>query len=201
LNDRITDIAGAILAGGKNTRMGGVEKSFIKINGIPIIERTINLLNGIFDEILIITNKPENYIKYKNCLIVTDIIKDIGPLGAVLTAINRTSKPAVFCVACDMPFLDGSIISRQLSYFKKGDFDALVPRIGEFIEPLHAIYAKRIEEKMLHFVKRSPDLSIRRFLREINVGYWELEDNPFHRKVFKNLNTIEDVYEIGGQLK
>jgi molybdopterin-guanine dinucleotide biosynthesis protein A len=193
------NIAASILAGGKNRRMRGVNKSFIKVKNTPIIQRTIDILKGIFEEVTIVTNSPKDYAAYKkDCLIITDRIRNIGPLGGMFTALGQTSKPAVFFVACDMPFLHNEFILDQLILFEKRNCDALVPRISGAIEPLHAIYKKILADDIRRFVQENCDYSIRGFLRTINVCYWDLKDSSFHRDIFRNVNTQEDVIAIQG---
>jgi len=93
----VENISGAILAGGRNKRMGGVNKSFIEIQGSPIIQRSVNILKEIFEEIIIVTNSLTDYEPYKKeCRVVTDIIKGIGPLGGIHSALSHTTKRRFF---------------------------------------------------------------------------------------------------------
>ena len=139
------------------------------------------------------TNSPADYESYKEeCSIVTDIIKDIGPLGGIHSALSHTTKDAVFFVACDMPFLHNGVIRNQIDYFGKVQCDALVSRIGQRIEPLHSVYRKNIKDAADDFIKKSSNYSVKSFLETINIGYWDLDDSAFYRNVFRNLNTPED---------
>lgn len=91
-----------------------------------------------------------------------------------------------------MPFLDGKVIKKQLKVFKTENCDVLVPKIGHFIEPLHAVYKKNLKNNIKHFIERSNNYSIRTFLKTVNVCYWNLDDSPSHKKTFININTDED---------
>jgi molybdopterin-guanine dinucleotide biosynthesis protein A len=195
------NIAAAILAGGKNSRMNGKNKAFLKINGTFFIRRLVKLLKEIFEEVIIVTNSPVDFKQYQNNAVITaDIIKDTGPLGGIHSALSATSKNAVFFVACDMPFLHNALILHQLKVFGQTNCKCLVPRIGPSIEPLHAIYKKELKDRISVFVKNSRDHSIRSFLKTTDVYYWNLENNRLNRRVFKNLNTIEDLKNTGVQL-
>jgi len=202
LPDKISvNIAAAILSGGGNKRMNGRNKAFIKIGGEPLIQKTLRLLKGIFPEILIVTNSPAEYSAYKSdCRIICDEIKDIGPLGGIHAALSKTSKEAVFFVACDMPFLHNAFIREEIGYFNKTDCDVLAPRAGALIEPLHAVYRKRLKDKIADFIKNSGDYSIKSFMETVNVSYWDLGDDPSRRDMFKNLNTEEDLSEAEGKI-
>jgi len=203
-------ISGAILAGGKAARFGGKNKAFIEAgpvippaflrkqeggtNGMPIIQRSIGLLKEIFDEIIIVTNSPGEYTLYKeDCLIVTDILKGKGPLGGIHAGLTYTSKEAIFFVACDMPNLHNDIIRRQIKHFEGMNCDALVPRVGTFLEPLHAVYKKSLKDKLGSFLRKGSDYSVRSFLETIKVSYWDLPADAFHRGIFRNINTLEDL--------
>ena len=63
-------MTGVILAGGKNSRIG-LNKAFLEIGGKKIIDRTIEIYKKIFDEILIITNTPEDYQYLTESVILT----------------------------------------------------------------------------------------------------------------------------------
>lgn len=186
-----------MLAGGKGRRMGGINKSFIRVGETPIIQRTIDLLKGIFEEVLIVTNSPDDYRNCeKDCRVITDRMKDIGPLGGIYTALAETSRPAVFFFACDMPFLHNGLVRRQLACFEGKDCDAMVARIGDAEEPLHGIYRKSLAEPVRRFVTESGSRSVKVFLKTINTLYWDLGDDD--RRALVNLNTQEDVSRIGG---
>ena len=188
------NISGAILAGGKAARMGGKNKAFLKVNGVPIIQRTVSLFDDLFEEVIIVTNSPEEYTSYeKEALIVSDIVKGIGPLGGIHSGLAHASKESVFFVACDMPNLHNDIVHRQIAYFAQTECDVLVPKVGPFIEPLHAIYKKSLKDNLGSFIQKSNNRSVRDFLQTVKVCYWNLEDNAFHRKIFKNINVPDDL--------
>jgi len=191
------NIGAAILAGGKNSRMSGFNKAFIEINGVPIIERLIKILRGIFDEVIIATNSPEEFKSFeKETMIITDIIKNVGPLAGIHAALSTSKKEAVFFVACDMPFLHNDLILRQLKDFENADSECLVPRIGSSIEPLHAVYKKALKDNINSFVKEGEDYSIRGFLETIDVCFWDLKNSRLNKGIFKNLNTKEDLKKV-----
>ncbi|MBU4478866.1 MAG: molybdenum cofactor guanylyltransferase, partial [Candidatus Omnitrophica bacterium] len=186
------DIAGAVLAGGQNKRMGGRNKAFLEIEGVPLIQSTLNIFKELFEEIIIVTNNPEDYTPYeKDCRIVGDILKGFGPLSGIHAALSATSREAVFFVACDMPFLHNEFIKQQILCFNKEGGDALVPRIGESIEPLHAICKKKLTDEISFFLKTSGNYSIREFLKTVSTTYMDLENGFFNKSMFKNLNTPE----------
>ena len=191
------EVAAAILAGGKNSRMQGKDKSFIDIEGTPIIEKTIRLFEDIFDEIILVTNSPDDYKEYaRRVIVIEDQIKGAGPLGGIHAGLSKTSKRGVFFVACDMPFLHNGLIRYQMDCFKEKECDCLVPRMEGLVEPLHAIYRSRLKSATSDFLKNRNDRSIRSFLKTIRTSYLDLAPSPLHQRIFQNLNTPDDLKRL-----
>lgn len=189
---KYTNISAVILAGGCSTRMGGSDKAMLRVEGKPIIERSLSVLGEIFEELIIVTNGARTY-SYEGVKIVKDEIKNIGPLGGIYTGLCNLTGNAGFFVGCDMPFLHNGIIHRQVDFFNQMQCDAFVPRIGSSIEPLHAIYRNTLKDKILSFLKDSKERSIKEFLKTIDVRYFDLDDTDLNRHCFKNVNTPEEL--------
>lgn len=191
------NIGCSILAGGKNSRLGGKNKAFLKINNCSIIENNIYFLEQIFNEIILVTNNKEKYSFLNNdIIIVSDIIKNIGPLGGIHSALYHTKNQALFFTPCDMPFLNKDLILKIINTFKNTDCDAVVPRINKNIEPLYAIYSKNILKKLQNHLNGTKIYSIRKFYEKINVCYLDLIDDEITRKTFININTPDDINNI-----
>lgn len=128
----ISDISGVILAGGTNTRFGGRIKAKTDIGGKTIISRIIDSISVIFDEIIIVTNTPSEYIEYQNVKLTADTFLKIGPLGGIHAAIKASSKKSVFVFAGDMPLLDNNLITEQIAAYDDQKCDILIPRLNEY---------------------------------------------------------------------
>ena len=120
------DITGVILAGGKSSRYG-TNKAFAKINGIPLIENVIRVMRSLFQDLVLITNTPDEYA-YLELPMYEDLIKDLGPIGGIYTALNSITNDAGFFVACDMPSLNPGLIRYMVGI--RDDFDVVVPKIS-----------------------------------------------------------------------
>ncbi|MGR3311701.1 MAG: molybdenum cofactor guanylyltransferase, partial [Candidatus Brocadiales bacterium] len=79
-----------ILAGGKNVRMGGRNKAFLKIGDKSFIEHQIERLQRVFDEVIISARTPEAY-SHLNLPIATDIIPDKGPMGGIYSGLTKAA--------------------------------------------------------------------------------------------------------------
>jgi molybdenum cofactor guanylyltransferase len=128
----------AIQAGGKSSRMG-TDKAFVPFQGRPMIEVVLERVAGLGDELILITNKPDDYAHLGRPMF-GDVYPDSGPLGGIYTAVYHAAHPHTLVVACDMPWLNRPLLEYMAGLRESADI--IVPRWDKFPEPLHAIYNK-----------------------------------------------------------
>jgi len=113
-------IAGAILAGGKAQRMGGIAKGMLPLGGsLSLIERlVVHLMRAGVEEIIIVANDDRPYTRI-GCAIVPDGRMDAGPLAGIEAALGYFAGryEAVLCLPCDMPSLSWREMSALLATF------------------------------------------------------------------------------------
>lgn len=189
----IDNISGVILAGGTNSRFNGIVKANLVIGGRTIISMAMNTLQEIFKEIIIVTNTPKDFAEYTDFIIVADIIQNKGPLGGIHAALKATSGEAVFVFAGDMPFLDKEIIVSLINSFTDNKCKILIPKTGDYIEPLHAIYSKLILKNIEDYLEASNKNAIRDFVKLVHTFYLPLENSEKTRRAFTNINYPEDL--------
>jgi molybdopterin-guanine dinucleotide biosynthesis protein A len=188
---RLEGVTGVILAGGKSTRYG-TNKAFAEVHGTKLIERVVQTMERLFERLLLVTNTPHEYA-YLKLPMEEDIIKGLGPIGGIHTGLETISDEAGFFVACDMPYLNENLLRHMVTL--KGDSDAVVPRVGRMVEPLHALYTRRC----LPAIRESIDLRLyqpMRFFQKIRVRYVDEEElrsiDP-QLRFFFNINKPEDL--------
>ena len=189
-------ISGVILAGGSSKRFGGITKANVVVHGETIISRIISTISDLFNEIIIVTNKPEEFQEFIQYKMVEDQYLKAGPLGGIHAALKASSEDAIFVFAGDMPFLDKKIITYQINEFKKMETDVLIPEINQFIEPLHAIYRKSVLNDLEVYLSTGKSRAIRDFLSEVNVGYFQLPKTEKTKLAFANINSPSDLAKI-----
>jgi molybdopterin-guanine dinucleotide biosynthesis protein A len=184
-------VAGLILAGGQNSRMGGADKAFLTVNGQTVFQRTLALLRRCFPQVVVVSNRPEKYAQF-DVEITCDEFQRRGPLAGIHAGLGLVRCPYAFVVACDMPFLRVEPI-RYLVHCIDGQ-EAVVPWWDGDIEPLHAIYATALRSRMGQVLSGSSH-AIREFLPTIDVEY--IPETVMCRiqgaeESFRNVNTPED---------
>ena len=185
--------SGVILAGGRNTRFSGKDKAFLKVGGVRIIDRLLNLFNEIFEEIILVTNEPIKYLEWD-----TYIVSDVFPLRSSLTGIHAglfySNLPYAFFSACDTPFLDKNLVEAILGKVES-HLDIVIPNTTKGMEPLCAAYSQRCLQPITRHLERN-QLKIQSFFNQSRIR--TLEENTL-RKIdpdlmsFYNINTPDDL--------
>lgn len=182
-----------ILAGGKSSRMG-FDKQFLKINEKKLMELIINKLKKEFDDIIIVTNKPEQYIgsEYK---IVCDEIKEKGPMSGIHIGLKESSSKYAYFVACDMPNINIDYIKHMKETIKDLDVEACITKIGDRSEHLNAFYSRDLINDIEHLLMEDRR-AIVHLTNKVNTFYIEEKDARKYSpnwEMFLNINTKEEL--------
>ncbi|HET9587146.1 MAG TPA: molybdenum cofactor guanylyltransferase [Anaerolineales bacterium] len=129
-----------IQAGGQSSRMGE-DKALKPFLGRPLIERVIERLSPIGDEVIVTTNRPEDY-GFLNLRLIPDLKPGRGALGGLYTALASAKSPIVGVVACDMPFASPALLEAGSRLLVAEEADVVIARSDEGYEPLHALYRR-----------------------------------------------------------
>ena len=128
------DVTALILAGGRATRLGGVDKRSLRIDGASIFERQCAVLSPLCAEILVST--PGAAPGFRT---VVDAAPGGGPLAGIAGGMAHAATPWLLVVAGDMPHLSAAVIGLLLGAAGPG-VDAVGLRIGPLPEPLLCLY-------------------------------------------------------------
>src|SRR5439155_15822352 len=107
--------------------MGGEPKALLELGGRRIVERVLDAIAPVVDDVLIVTNTPELY-GFLGLPTVADVYPDHGSLGGIFTRLRAARGDAAFTVACDMPFLHPEVA--RLVVGRAGEGDVVIPRVG-----------------------------------------------------------------------
>jgi len=187
------NIAGVILAGGASKRFNGIIKPMIDYEGKTIISRIIETIGEIFDDIIIVTNTPDEFKEYDNYKIIGDKFLNKGPLAGIHSALKESESEAIFVVAGDMPLLDKEIIIRQIDFYNTNKCDILIPQIDYYIEPLHGIYKKTVIRNLEDYLAGDNNYAIREFLKMSDVRCLLMEVSGKSISAFTNINSSDDI--------
>ena len=189
-------VTSIILAGGRSSRLGR-EKHAEVIAGKSLIERAISRLSSLSAEILIVISQRQAgaslSFRYPEAKTVVDLYPGKGSLGGIFSGLVHSTCFLNLVVACDMPFLNLELL-RYMVELSKG-FDVVIPRIGDKMEPLHAIYSRNCLGPMESLLKQDK-LKVTAFFDSVRVRYVEKDEldryDPGHLSFF-NINTQADL--------
>ena len=182
-----------ILAGGKSSRMG-FDKQFLKINEVRIIENLIHELKNEFKDIIIVTNKPQEY-KLDGVRIFSDEIKEFGPLSGIQAGLKESKSEFVYFIACDMPNVSLKYIRYMKEKLKNSKATACVTKIEDKVEPFNAFYSIAVlpqVEKLIKLNRRSM-MGLIDLLEPIFIEEDILEKYDYSKDMFINLNSPKDI--------
>ncbi len=189
------DISCIVLAGGKGLRLGR-NKALEVIGKGSLLQGVVSRLSLFSSDIIIVTARKQSLaqsIDYPKLRVVADTHPGKGPLGGIYTGLAASDSFYNLVVACDMPFLNQDLLRYMLRVSAK--FDLVVPRVGNLVEPLHAVYSKSCLAPIEYLFEQG-SLKVSELLNLVKVRYVETEEiNRFDPKQlsFFNINTQADL--------
>jgi molybdopterin-guanine dinucleotide biosynthesis protein A len=119
----------------------GEDKALKPFLGRPLIQRVVERLTPIADEVIVTTNRPDDY-RFLDLRLVSDLKPGRGALGGLYTAIASAPRSMVAVVACDMPFASSTLLRAASRMLVEEEVDVVIPKSEEGYEPLHAVYRR-----------------------------------------------------------
>ena len=200
---RLEAITAVILAGGRGSRMGGVDKGLQNFNGLPLALHTLMRLSPQVGEIMINANR--NLAAYESFGVpvwpdATSLGDFAGPLAGFLTGLERCETPYMLTVPCDTPLFPADLVARMAEAFAREGADFAVAAAAEEDgqlrpQPVFCLMATHMLESLLQFTKSGG--------RKIDA--WTAQHKtvivPFDRPGdnthgFFNANTLAELHQL-----
>ena len=191
-------IVGAILTGGKSSRMNYINKSFLNINNKDFIEIIINTLSKRLEKIYINANQDlEKYQKF-NRPIVSDFIKGFkGPLAGLHSIMkqfeNDKSDIWFALVPTDAPFIPIEYIDNFIKHPCVNN-SVCISRINNKIEPMFSFWSIKTLEIIEKELIKSDGVKIMKIAEDLK--YDIIDFKTVNEIEFMNINTNEDYLKI-----
>jgi molybdopterin-guanine dinucleotide biosynthesis protein A len=123
----MSDVTALILAGGRGSRMGGVDKGLQNFRGLPLALQTLmrlQLQSLPPQDILINANRNLAAYESLGVAVWPDTLDGFaGPLAGFLTGLERAETPLLLTVPCDTPLFPLDLIERLHTALKEQDAD------------------------------------------------------------------------------
>ena len=128
------DITGLILAGGRGSRMGGIDKGLQTFNGMPLALHTLTRLQmgGGVGQIMINANRNLAAYESFGVSVWPDGLADYaGPLAGFLTGLEHCETPYLVTVPCDTPLLPLDLVPRLAAALEAENADVAMAAAPE----------------------------------------------------------------------
>jgi molybdopterin-guanine dinucleotide biosynthesis protein A len=192
-------VSAVVLAGGKSRRLG-VDKALLKLDGELLLARILRTLAKLSDDLLVVADDRAK-LAHLEAPVVPDVLPGRGALGGIYSGLQSMRYPRGLLVACDMPMLNPELLRYMI--LLSSSFDVVIPRIGDNVEPLHAVYSKACAGPIAEILQRG-DARIVDFFPRVHVRYVEQgEIEAFDPQLlsFFNINEPEDLEKAREFLK
>ena len=184
-----------VLAGGKSLRLG-YDKVLETVGNRSLLQLVVSAVTALSSEVIIVATNEQTIpqsIDYSNLKVATDIYTGKGPLGGIYTGLANSTSFYNLVVASDMPFLNQDLLHYMIQL--SANFDLVIPRMGNLVEPLHAIYTKSCLAPIKDMIKQDK-LSVNQLFSLVKTRYVEAEEierfDPKHLSFF-NINSKADL--------
>jgi len=191
----LSSVTGLILAGGKGSRMGGVDKGLQAFRGRRLVdhvyERFAPQVGGI------IINANQNHEEYKTfgVRVVSDALKEkaggyAGPLAGLHAGLSISKRPFLASVPCDSPFLPVDLVERLFKRLDETGAELAVAKTGEQPHPVFSLVRRGVLDHLADFLKDG-GRKIDAWYASLNVVEVAFDDEP---EAFSNINTRDELH-------
>jgi len=195
------DITGVVLAGGRGSRMGGVDKGLQNFNGVPLALYTLLRLQPQVGEALINANRNLAAYESFGVPVWPDALPDFaGPLAGFLTGLEQSATPWVVTVPCDTPLFPADLVQRLAEAAHREGAEIAMASAPEQdgqlrTQPVFCLMRRDLLESLVRFTHgggRKIDAWTAQH-RTVEVAFDCPGDDP---QAFFNANTLDELRDL-----
>jgi len=190
------EITGMVLAGGRGTRMGGVDKGLQTYRGMPLALHAMLRLAPQVGEVMINANRNLAAYESMGVPVWPDVVPDYpGPLAGWLTGLERCTTPYLVTVPCDTPGFPVDLVERLARELAKADAEiAMVAtrQDGEtHLQPIFSLIQSSLLEHLTQSVQAG-ERKVARWAKQRRFIEVVFEDSA----AFFNANTLDELQQL-----
>lgn len=185
----VSEITGLILAGGRGSRMGGIDKGLVLLNGRPMVAHVVERLRPQVSTVLINANRNLEQYRAHGFPVVSDQASGfLGPLAGMASGLQAAATLYVVTVPCDSPLIGSDLVARLAAALTHEDADIAVAHDGERPHPVFLLVKRALHDDLAAFLAgggRKIDLWFARH----RVAVADFSDSP---QAFLNVNDPDE---------
>ena len=199
------DITALVLAGGRGTRMGGVDKGLQTFNGTPLALHTLLRLQmqqgDLIGEVMINANRNLAAYEAFGAPVWPDSMPDYaGPLAGFMTGLERCETPFLMTVPCDTPLFPPDLAVRLADALGRENADIAMAAAREEdgqirTQPVFCLLRAELLESLVAFTHEG-GRKIDRWTamhKTVTVSFDQPDDDP---RAFFNANTLAELHSL-----
>ena len=186
----VSSVTGLILAGGKGSRMGGVDKGLQTFRGRRLIDHVYERLAPQVGGVVINANQNQDAYRTFGVRVVSDAIAGFaGPLAGMHAGLSVSKRPFLASVPCDSPFLPEDLVARLHARIDETGAELAVAKTGDQPHPVFSLMRRGVLEHLSDFLKEG-GRKIDAWYATLNVVEVAFDDEA---EAFSNINTLEEL--------
>ncbi len=183
-------ITALILAGGRGSRMGSVDKGLQLFKGVPMVAHVLNRMSPQVDEVIINANRSiEQYAAFGHRVVPDTIDGFAGPLAGLHVGMMHATTPLLATAPCDSPFLPLDLVTRLHSSLAIGNADLAVAKTYDQAHPVFCLVKRELEPHLREFLANG-QRKIDKWYATLRVVEVQFDDQE---SAFANINTEDEL--------
>jgi len=193
--DGTGNITAVVLAGGRATRMGGVDKGLVVLRGRPLaagIGAALAMQSTVAE---VVINANRNIAKYRRLgyRVIEDRLPDHqGPLAGMHAALLAAAQPWLLTIPCDGPFVAGDYAQRMHAAAIDAGAKLAVAHDGARMQPVYSLIHRDLSDDLEQFLQ-SGQRKIDKWHARHAFATVDFSATP---EMFTNINTEERLAEL-----
>ena len=187
------EITGLILAGGRGSRMGHIDKGLVPLDGVPMVQHVIKRLQPQVQHLLINANQNLDIYAAFGMPVWPDALPDFaGPLAGLQTGLMHCKTPFLVTAPCDSPLLPPDYAQRMWAALEQKQAIASVGYREGCWQPVFALLPVHLHDDLADYLATGSG-GAGRWLQQHSLAPVEFPDAPL---LFRNLNTPDDLARL-----
>jgi molybdopterin-guanine dinucleotide biosynthesis protein A len=188
------DITALVLAGGRGSRMGGLDKGLLPFCGSCLAGAVLEAIRPQVGAVLVSANRNLDDYARLGAPVVQDGLPGFqGPLAGILAGLERATTPCLLTLPCDGPFFGPGLVPRLSAALAAAAAEVAVAHDGERLQAAYALIRRDLEPALRAAIAAG-ERKTQAWYRSRN---WTRVDFSDHPEWFLNLNSPED-YRLCG---
>lgn len=188
-------ITGLVLAGGRGSRMGGVDKGLQNLQGLPLVQHALTRLGPQVGRVVVNANRNLPAYEALGADVWPDASADFaGPLAGFLVGLTHASTPYVLTVPCDVPRLPLDLAARLAAALVHDQADiAMAAQISR--QPVFCLMKVSLAESLARFIQAG-GRKVGAWTAQHHTVYVDFDKATDDPLAFANVNTLAELQAL-----